>query len=302
MRGPVKPPSHFVFDRDLRAVVARLRGPVCAAPFTVGDLVVLDGGAPPGVFRVRAGDEMLALKLVDDDETSRAMLAHEADAAAFGAGLGLGPAVRAWMPDVDALVFAFVPGVEADGSVASARAVGAALRVLHGASPVPWTQDLRGDLHEEIAAAVPAWPTPLRDAWPALEDAAWEALDASAGALVPCHDDLHAENVLMVDGRACFIDWAAAAMGDAAWDLGSFVSSVDPSDEARAALLEARYGTPTAAADARVALMTLLADAYSAAWFTNLEQVTEAERFVRRLDDARARGRVAAWSAVLRAG
>jgi Ser/Thr protein kinase RdoA (MazF antagonist) len=67
-------------------------------------------------------------------------------------------------------------------------------------------------------------------------------LQADRGDAVPCHNDLHRENVLDDGRRLWLVDWEYGGLGDARFDLASYASHHSLSDDNVGSLL-AGYGT-----------------------------------------------------------
>ena len=283
-----------------RRVVAQLRG---EGPTTDVPVDRVYGDANEGVFRVRVDGQDYALKLAAPDAISRETMAHECDAARAGAALGLAPEVLFAMPDVGVLVTRFVAGAaltaETLRSPTTLVRVAGALRTLHASADIAGTQDLPGDLAYELSTAEAQFEAPLRATLSAIVPQIWNALAHNAVPPRPCHNDVHAGNLFDDGGRIALIDWAAAAMGDPAWDLAMLGSSARFDDDDRSKLLAAYGDGP--AFEARSRLLGVVADVYNLAWYVNYSgfDAAAAPQYKARLADLCASGRIETWCAAL---
>jgi Ser/Thr protein kinase RdoA (MazF antagonist) len=91
-------------------------------------------------------------------------------------------------------------------------------------------------------------------------------LDDSVERRVPCHDDVHAGNILWQGSRPWLIDWEYAGMNDPTFDLATARIELDLDDEAFAALLEG-WGRDDAFWRVRIDDQTVLAHGIAGGWY-----------------------------------
>jgi aminoglycoside phosphotransferase (APT) family kinase protein len=234
-----------------------------------GEPVALAGGITNRNFRVRLGGEDYVIRLCGPN-TDLLGIDREAERAACEAAhlAGVGPAVVAFLPDDDCLVFAFVAGraVEAADVRAGVERVAAALRAVHASGPVaavfsPFRVAER--YRATTLARGGALPDGCADGFRVAAEIE-RALGAPEVAL--CHNDLLPANLLDAGGRLWIVDWEYAGMGDAAFDLGnlSVNNGFALADDER--LVAAYYGAADERRLARLRLMRVASDWREAMW------------------------------------
>jgi Ser/Thr protein kinase RdoA (MazF antagonist) len=253
---------------DVRGVLARLEprlGEITEGP------IALEGGITNRNYRVRFGERDCVVRLPGKD-TSLLGISRDAERIANGAAaeLGLAPAVIAG--DDECLVTEYVPCRAADARAvrAAAGSLGAALRAFHDSGVQLSVRFWVPELLESFAEIVRARGGKL----PSQYASACSLVELIAGVLplhdpVPCHDDLLAGNVLLVEhGKAIMlVDWEYAGMGHRLFDLGNLAVNNEFGEPDEARLLAAYFGEPPSPArSAALRLMRIVSDAREAAW------------------------------------
>ena len=236
-----------------------------------GEPVPLDGGITNHNFRVSFGDDEYVIRRHGRD-TELLGIDRDAERAASEAAaqLGIAPALVAAIPG--GLVTRFVECTSATPAQVRERAaeLGATLRRFH-------------DLGIQLAASF--WVPDLLDSYAREVDRRGGVLPAAyAGAQAvvtriaavmplgsprPCHNDLLAGNILLVqeEERVLIVDWEYAGMGHAYFDLGNLAVNNDFDDGAEEALLRSYNGRePNDRERAQVKLMRIVSDAREGAW------------------------------------
>lgn len=141
------------------------------------------------------------------------------------------PAPVARLDDDHVGIDEFIEGRELRDVVRAGKAHGAelaeAIRAFHTASPLPHvaTRPVPGELGKARRglAGLCEWEPALGG----LAASVAELLERSVptpGSQALIHGDLHADNVLVTDGRTAFVDLDRVSVGSPAIDLGSFVA------------------------------------------------------------------------------
>jgi thiamine kinase-like enzyme len=258
---------------DLRVILDRLEPELGVLD---GEPEVLSGGITNRNLRARLGGNDYVLRLCGKD-TEVLSIDRETEVAATRAAsaAGVAPEVVRWLPELQVLVTAFVPGRPMEASElrdpATLAVVAAALRRIHDGPPLATTFPTFTLAREYAAvAAARGGEVPADDHALALElsDRIGAALrDRPGHEPVPCHNDLLCANVLRDGERLALLDWEYAGMNDRFFDLGNLAvnNGLDEHDEE--VLLEAYFGEPaTPARIASLRLMRLMSDVREAMW------------------------------------
>ena len=209
-----------------------------------------------GAYVVRRWSDDTGLLAIDrDNEYENSVAAAEA---------GVGAPVIGYLPEHNAMVFAFVPGRTM--TAADLRrgdrlgAVAEACRRLHGA------RRFRDDF--DMFATQPRYLAIVRERGfrlPARYDefgphvaAIREALAVRDEGTVPCNNDLLAENFILDGGRFHLIDYEYSGNNDACFELGNLWSESNLSRAQLEALVAAYYGRPLRHKVARARLWGLM--------------------------------------------
>jgi aminoglycoside phosphotransferase (APT) family kinase protein len=181
--------------------------------------------------------------------------------------------------------------------------VAAVMAQLHGLSVQREPRRIRFDVQARLLeAALPATPT-LRK----LSDTAGQVfaqLAAASGALVLCHHDIHAQNmVLDASDRLWLVDWEYAGLNDPVFDLASYASQCGLSPGSLQVLCEAYAAAGGAVEEGRLGLALWAFDYVQWLWYQGLQSgandghgVEEASRRSERIE----RSLLARASGVLR--
>ena len=292
-----------------RAVIDAVQdqlGPLAAEP------VALGGGITNHNFRARFGEVEVVLRIAGSQtELLGIDRASEHVATQAAAKLGIAPAVLAFIPEHSCLVTAFVPGVPlAEAAVREPVAmveVARALRAFHEHAPsLPTSFDVPQIARDYVALAREhgaVLPGAAVDAV-ALAERIGGALTGPEHAVVPCHDDLLAANLLGDGQRVWLVDWEYAGMGDRYFDLGNLSINNGFGEDDDRALLAAYWDEPcTDRRFAALQLMRSMSDVREGLWGTVQTAISEldfdfagyAERHLRRLAETVADPRFESW-------
>src|SRR5688500_4835302 len=141
------------------------------------------------------------------------------------------------------LVSEFVPGriLTRDEARSPARvaAIGHLLRELHDLAPSPGIRRL--DFATQARTLESQLGASSHAAFATQAAAVFARLEAGQGAPVPCHNDLHAQNILEHDRRLLLVDWEYGGLGDPVYDLAGCVIHFALGAAQRELLLDA-YG------------------------------------------------------------
>jgi thiamine kinase-like enzyme len=292
-----------------RAVIDAVQdqlGPLAAEP------VALGGGITNHNFRARFGEVEVVLRIAGHQtELLGIDRASEHVATQAAAKLGIAPAVLAFIPEHSCLVTAFVPGVPlAEAAVREPAAmveVARALRAFHEHAPsLPTSFDVSQIARDYVALARErgtSLPGAAIDAV-ALAERIAAALTGPEHAVVPCHDDLLAANLLGDGKRIWLVDWEYAGMGDRYFDLGNLSINNGFDEDDDRALLAAYWDEPcTGRRFAALQLMRSMSDVREGLWGTVQTAISEldfdfagyADRHLRRLAETVADPRFESW-------
>ena len=230
--------------------LAALLGPVEGAP------VALAGGITNRNYRARFGGVDTVVRLCGKHTAALGIdRATEAVATARAASLGIGPQVLARLADDGVLVCAFLPGAAlAIDTVLEPLA--RAIRAFHDSGLLPTAFDVFALIERApVDAALRATARRI-------------AAAVRADALVPCHNDLLAANVLADSpGRVRIVDWEYAGMNHRCFDLGNLVANNGLDAAATERMLAAYFTQGVTDRDrALVALMQFVSDLREAVW------------------------------------
>jgi aminoglycoside phosphotransferase (APT) family kinase protein len=224
----------------------------------VGRLAILDGrtwaaeelggGLNNATWRVRTTDEPgPALDLVVRHWPEDSPVDHEVErrAAEAAATAGVGAPVRAFQPADHLIALDHVDGA-AHTAAHPVGPVVAALRRLHTA---------RTDVPELGLLDLVGLPDGLAD-----------ALRARPEALVLCHNDLVAANVLHHGAEVTLVDWEYAGLGEPSGEIAGLVVGLDVPPERIPGVVGDYYGEPARQLVARVELWTVVVRLVWADW------------------------------------
>jgi thiamine kinase-like enzyme len=277
-----------------------------------GEPVALGGGITNHNFRARFGGTEVVLRIAGHQtELLGIDRASEHVATEAAAKLGIAPAVLAFLPEHACLVTAFVPGLPlADTVLREPPAlieVARALRAFHDhAPPLPTAFDVPQIARDYLALARDRGGELPQMAWDAarLAERIAEALGGSEHAVVPCHDDLLAANLLGDGSRIWLVDWEYAGMGDRYFDLGNLSINNGFTDADDRALLAAYWDEPcTERRFAALRLMRSMSDVREGLWGTVQRAISDldfdfsayADKHLRRLQATTADPRFESW-------
>lgn len=210
-----------------------------------------------GSFVVRISDPDTGLLAIDRDNE------HVNSVAA--AASGVAPAVIAYRPEHAMLVVEYLPDMETMSRATMQRGdrlaeAAAAIRQLHEGPAFRDSFDMfriqagYRDVCRERGFAVPDRYDAFEPKVRRLE----QAMRAHPEALVPCNNDLLAENFLWDGTRFRLIDWEYSGMNEASFELGNVWSESDLSLAQLEELVAAYWGEATPAKVARARMWGLM--------------------------------------------
>jgi len=238
--------------------VEQLRGDRVVTPLSGGltnHNFKVDSAA--GSFVVRISDPDTGLLAIDRDNE------HVNSVAA--AASGVGPEVITYQPENAMLVIAFIPDTETMSRETMQRgdrlaAAAVAIRQLH-ASPAfrdPFDMfRIQAGYREVCRERGFALPDRYDEFEPKVRRLE-QAMRANPEALVPCNNDLLAENFLWDGSRFRLIDWEYSGMNEASFELGNVWSESDLSLTQLEELVGAYWGEATPAKVARARMWGLM--------------------------------------------
>lgn len=217
----------------------------------------------PFVVRIPgASTELLAVDRRNEHHNAR-----------VAAGAGIGPRVTHYLPDAQVMVVEFVRGrplTSADlrGPGMPAR-LAATLRALHAGPPFLRDFDMfrLADYYVELAGArgIPLPPGCRRRL--VTVHGIEAALRARPAPVVPCHNDLVADNVIDDGGeRLRLVDWEYSGNNDPAFELGNACRELGYGEGQSAELCRAYYGAASPGRLARMRLHAVTSDVGWALW------------------------------------
>ena len=226
-------------------------------------------GAPDG--------SKFVLRLAGND-THLLGISREVEHAATvtAAGIGVGPAVVAYIRPEGYLVTRFIEGRGIPEpemrQPERLRAVGATLRRIHDGPAIPglFVPYRIVEAYRALAISRAVRIPPEYDLALAIARRIELACLMAPLELRPCHNDLLNANFIDDGSRIRIVDWEYAGMGDPYFDLGNFSINHELDADQDAILLAAYLGEgsaePNPALAARLALMRVLSDFREAMW------------------------------------
>ena len=219
-----------------------------------GQFTPVPGGVSNHSWQVTAAGQSFHVRLGFGDEASLGVdRRSEAVLLAMVSEAGLAPPVVACAPDLNLLVMQWIRGrtwsrLDAREPVNLQR-VGSALALVHS---LPARPGLRRVDFAPVADHLQAQIAATRA--PPVEREHRERADLALSRLadrrplhVPCHNDLHHQNVIEDDGgRLWLVDWEYGGLGDPLVDLAAYCCHHDLDPQSREILVDAHGGLPAA--------------------------------------------------------
>jgi thiamine kinase-like enzyme len=188
----------------------------------------------------------------------------EADNSRVAAGIGIGPDVVQYAPDLGVLVVKWIEGrtlseADLDDEVTLNR-VADACRRLHGGPRFSGDFDMfavqRRYLHI-VGEHGFRLPDDYLDFLPQVR-ALDAVLHASSAGIVACHNDLLAANIMDGGGQIWFIDYEYSGNNDPCFELGNIWSEANLPSDRLDHLVTSYYGERSSARNARARLFALM--------------------------------------------
>ncbi len=233
----------------------------------------IEAGRTNRNFRVEVAGDTFFLRLAGK-QTELLGIDRTAEhrAAVAAAAAGVGPDVVAYLPELGCLITRWVaaqPLAEGDMEQEAVLAdVVGVVRAIHSGPELPWSfdpfrivEDYRR-ISEERGVEVPGAYEQARTRAAEIES----ALAAAPLPLLPCHNDLLADNFLRNAGGTWLVDYEYAGMGDPFFDLGNLSINNGLSEPAQESLLGRYLGEVTDAHRAHLQLMRIMSDFREAMW------------------------------------
>jgi thiamine kinase-like enzyme len=233
----------------------------------------LGGGITNHNFLVEVDGERFVARLAGKD-TDLLGIDREAERAAAEAahGVGIGPQVVAFIPQLGCLVTRFIEAeaipLDAVREPAMLTRVVAAILAFHQGPALPSTfsphrvVEAYRNAAEARGVGIPRAYDELLSLSRRIED----AFGQHPVAATPCHNDLLNANFLLAGDRVFVVDYEYAGMGDPFFDLGNFSVNHEFDETADQALVAAYFGDVTTGRVARLKLMRIMSDFREAMW------------------------------------
>jgi len=277
----------------------------------------IEAGRTNRNFRVEVAGEAFFLRLAGTQtELLGIDRTAEHQAAIAAAAAGVGPGVVAYLPELGCLVTRWVPALPlAEGDMeheAVLEDVVRVVRAIHAGPELPWSFDpfrIVADyrrISEERGVEIP----PAYGRAHARSAEIQSALAAASLPLLPCHNDLLADNFLRGADGTWLVDYEYAGMGDPFFDLGNLSINNGLSEPAQESLLGFYLGEVTDAHRAHLHLMRIMSDFREAMWGVvqqglsslDIDYVAYATRHFERLSRTMADPRFQDWLGDVAAG
>jgi thiamine kinase-like enzyme len=232
---------------------------------------VLSGGITNHNLRVDVDGELFVLRVAGKDTNLLGIdRTVELAATEAAASVGVGPEVVAFVEPEGWLVTRFIqgdtPSADKMREPEMLSRVAEALRAFHEGPAIPGSFDSFRVVEIYRATARQRGGT-VPDAFEWAHEIA-ERIEAQRRGAIPrpCHNDLLNANFLDDGERLRIVDWEYAGMGDVFFDLANFSINHELDRAARAALLEAYFGTAREADAQALELMRFMSDFREAMW------------------------------------
>jgi thiamine kinase-like enzyme len=239
----------------------------------------LPGGLSHQVARVETQGACYVLRVLDP-EVSRVGLGipldQEIENTLRAAESGVGPRVFSVLADVPALILEFIEGPTLSAAdvrePANIVRIAAACRRLHGMTgPFANDFDISAKLGELLTLCHEhelRIPDGYEDHLATVREVE-AALTARPLTVVPCHNDLLAENFIDGGDDLRIVDYQLSGMNDPAFELGDIAAEADFDPDLTSRLASAYFGAETTPAlVARVRLYLLLSNFTWTLWFS----------------------------------
>jgi thiamine kinase-like enzyme len=281
------------------------------------EVTPVEAGRTNRNFRVNVAGETFFLRL-SDKKTRLLGIDRTAEyrAAVAAATAGVGPEVVAHLPRLDCLITRWAqaePLAEGDmEDEAVLAAVVGVVRAIHSGPELPWSFDSFRIVEDYRRISVERGVEIPR----AYEQAHARATDIESALsrvpiqLLPCHNDLLADNFLRGDGGIWLVDYEYAGMGDPFFDLGNLSINNGLSEPAQESLLRLYLGEVTERHRAHLHLMRIMSDFREAMWgvvqqglsMLDIDYVAYANKHFERLSRTMADERFEVWLRDVAAG
>jgi thiamine kinase-like enzyme len=179
---------------------------------------------------------------------------------------GIGARIVHYVPELSVMVLEFIPGptmsperLRQPGMIAR---IARSVRVLHGGPAFTNTFDMFR-LMESYLTIVEEHQLTIPDGYRESVPIARRieaAMAVRPVALVPCHNDLMAENVIDDGSRLRLVDYEYSGTNDPCFELGHICNEAEFDSEQGEALCAAYFGEATTARLARMRLYTIMAN------------------------------------------
>ena len=258
-------------ERDPR--LARAFAAVDGWEGLVPEVTPIEAGRTNRNFRVEVAGESFFLRLSDKEtELLGIDRTTEHRAALAAAAAGVGPDVVAYLPELGCLITRWVaarPLAEGDMEDEAVLAdVVRVVRAIHSGPELSSSFDAfrivedYSRIAEERGVQIPHAYGPAHARAAEIE----AALARVPRPLLPCHNDLLADNFLRGEGGTWLVDYEYAGMGDPFFDLGNLSINNGLSEPAQETLLRRYLGEVTEGPRAHLHLMRIMSDFREAMW------------------------------------
>lgn len=231
----------------------------------------MPGGMTNRNYKIRVGDEQYVLRIAGENTHLLGIDRFTEHACAQAANIAdAGPEVVAFLPEENALITRFVPGmVLSDQEVrnpATLELIVASLRRFHrgqGIGHFSAFETIRRYTEEARAFGVDL-PDDIPQALKELTNI--ETLIGPPKDLVPCHNDLLAANFVKDAEKVWILDWEYSGVGDITFDLANLASNNNFGATEEQVLLDFYFGETTPDDLCRLQLMRRVSDLRECLW------------------------------------
>lgn len=239
------------------------------------DLTVteLSGGITNRNYKIETGGQAYVLRVGGNDTGLLGIDRRVEYGCTLAASrVGIAPEPVAFLEPEGYLVTRFITGVglpaETIGTADNIRRVVAVIKLYHSSDGFPGSFSPFRVVasYLPIAQQYKAPLPPNMDWFLKLSKEIEQAMSHDPFIPTPCHNDLLNGNFLDDGAGIRILDWEYAGMGDRFFDLGNFSAQHEFNPAQDELLLNAYFGQPTAAQQARLKLMKIMSDMREAMW------------------------------------
>jgi thiamine kinase-like enzyme len=233
----------------------------------------LSGGLTNTNYRVTVDDQPFFVRIPGESTELLAVnRKNEHFNAQAAAESGVGPKILYFLPEFDVMVLEFLKGETMSNAQLSKDGMPSRLAVtikhLHGGKRF-LTDFNMFRLTEYYLSVCAARAVPMPDGYPERMPTVRrieQAMSIHPLATVPCHNDLLAENYMLVAGELRLIDYEYSGNNDPCFELGNTCQELQYSDAQQAEVCSTYFGSASDAMLARMKLNMIMSDVGWGLW------------------------------------